>query len=73
MRSAQPLASVKKKDFLSVLDLTHAELARVLELAAEMKRDRAAGRAGLRPLEGQHVALVFEKPSLRTRTTRMWP
>ena len=64
--SARPIAA---KDFLSVLDLTHAELARVLELAGEMKRDRVAGRAGSRPLEGQHVALVFEKPSLRTRTT----
>jgi ornithine carbamoyltransferase len=64
--SVRPIAS---KDFLSVLDLTHAELARVLELAASMKRDRAAARPGVRPLEGQHVALVFEKPSLRTRTT----
>lgn len=61
-----PIAS---KDFLSVLDLTHAELSSVLDLAAQMKRDRAAGRAGSRPLEGQHVALVFHKPSLRTRTT----
>ena len=64
--SVRPIAS---KDFLSILDLTHAELARVLELAAAMKRDRAAGRATIRPLEGQHIALVFEKPSLRTRTT----
>ena len=64
--SVRPIAA---KDFLSVLDLTHAELARVLELAAEMKSDRAAGRAGRRPLDGQHVAFVFEKPSLRTRTT----
>ena len=34
-----------------------------------MKQDRAAGRAGQRPLEGKHVALMFEKPSLRTRMT----
>jgi ornithine carbamoyltransferase len=34
-----------------------------------MKRDRASGRIGSRPLEGQHIALVFHKPSLRTRTT----
>ena len=60
---------VAAKDFLSVLDLTHEELERVLDLAAELKDDRAAGRAGLRPLAGRHVALLFEKPSLRTRTT----
>jgi ornithine carbamoyltransferase len=34
-----------------------------------MKKDRAAGRAEHRPLEGKHVALMFEKPSLRTRVT----
>jgi ornithine carbamoyltransferase len=57
------------KDFLSVLDLTHDELDRVLEVAAALKADRQAGRAGARPLEGKHVALLFEKPSLRTRST----
>jgi ornithine carbamoyltransferase len=60
---------VATKDFLSVLDLTHDELDRVLALAAELKDDRAAGRHGYLPLAGKHVALVFEKPSLRTRTT----
>jgi ornithine carbamoyltransferase len=60
---------VTAKDFLSVLDLSHDELARVLDLAIEMKVDRASGREGLRPLAGRHVALLFEKPSLRTRTT----
>jgi ornithine carbamoyltransferase len=34
-----------------------------------MKRDRAAGRPGDRPLAGRHVGLLFEKPSLRTRST----
>jgi ornithine carbamoyltransferase len=60
---------VRAKDFLSMLDFTHEEVERVLDLAAEMKDDRAAGRPGLRSLEGRHVALLFEKPSLRTRTT----
>ena len=60
---------VAAKDFLSVLDLSHDELERVLALAAELKDDRAAGRHGFLPLAGKHVALVFEKPSLRTRTT----
>jgi len=60
---------VHAKDFLSVLDLSHEELERVLDLAAELKEDRAAGRRDMRPLEGRHVALLFEKPSLRTRTT----
>jgi ornithine carbamoyltransferase len=41
----------------------------VLDLAAELKQERAQGVASMRPLEGTHVALLFEKPSLRTRTT----
>jgi ornithine carbamoyltransferase len=60
---------VQAKDFLSVLDLSHDELERVLDLAAELKADRAARRVDFRPLDGRHVALLFEKPSLRTRTT----
>ena len=62
----QPIAG---KDFLSILDLSHDELERLLDLAATMKRDRAAGRVGAQPLAGRHVALLFDKPSLRTRTT----
>jgi ornithine carbamoyltransferase len=55
--------------FLSVLDFGPTELAGCLELAADMKRARQAGLRHARPLEGRHVALLFEKPSLRTRST----
>jgi ornithine carbamoyltransferase len=64
-----PSITIGSKDFISVLDLSHAELELLLGLAAAMKKDRAAGRPGRRPLEGKHVALLFEKPSLRTRIT----
>jgi len=57
------------KDYLSVLNLSHDELADVLDLATQLKRDRHAGRLGPQPLAGKHVALLFEKPSLRTRST----
>ncbi|MEZ5316145.1 MAG: ornithine carbamoyltransferase [Vicinamibacterales bacterium] len=67
--AAAAVPRLRAKDFLSVLDLSHAELDHVLDLAASMKRDRAAGRVGPRPLAHRHVALLFEKPSLRTRTT----
>ena len=55
--------------FLSVLDFDHATLESCLELAASMKAARAVRRRHMRPLEGRHVALLFEKPSLRTRST----
>ena len=55
--------------FLSILDVGPGELTACLRLASELKAARAAGRPHARPLEGRHVALLFEKPSLRTRST----
>jgi ornithine carbamoyltransferase len=65
-RTRRPLSS---KDFLSVLDLRHTELEHVLALAGDMKQKRSAGQTGDQPLAGRHVVLLFEKPSLRTRST----
>jgi ornithine carbamoyltransferase len=56
------------KDFLSVLDLSHAELDQLLDMAMSLKRQRAT-RSEPQTLVGKHVALLFEKPSLRTRIT----
>ena len=53
------------RHFLTGEELTGDELARLLERAAELKRDRGASRA----LDGRSVALVFEKPSTRTRVS----
>jgi ornithine carbamoyltransferase len=64
-----PVLPALGKDFLSVLDLTPAALASLIDLAAVMKHDRAARRPAPQPLAGKHVALLFEKPSLRTRIT----
>ena len=64
-------ATHTRKDFLSVLDLDAIDLERALRFAAQLKADRGLGR--LAPtadaLDGRHIALLFEKPSLRTRTT----
>ena len=54
------------KHFLRDDDLTPAEQAEVLDLAAAMKKDRLARR----PLDGpKAVAVLFDKPSLRTRVS----
>ena len=64
-------AVTHRKDFLSVLDFDTADLERCLELAAQVKADRVLGRQAptSAALNGRHVAMLFEKPSLRTRTT----
>ncbi len=69
MTSVRQRARFASKDFLSVLDLSVEDMEEVLALAAVMKQRRATGEAGPTPLAGRHVALLFEKPSLRTRST----
>jgi ornithine carbamoyltransferase len=61
----------RRKDFLSILDLDAADLERGLELAARLKADRSLGVQAptANALSGQYVAMLFEKSSLRTRTT----
>ena len=61
----------RRKDFLSVLDFDVADLERCLQLAAQVKADRSLGRHAPTAdvLNGHHVAMLFDKPSLRTRTT----
>lgn len=53
-----------KRDFLAVTDLTRTELVELLRLASRCKRNR---RLGAHRLAGRTVALVFQKPSMRTR------
>src|SRR6202171_6335836 len=66
-----PRTTSAPKNFLSVLDLDPAGLDRCLQLSAQVKADRSLGRnaptADVRG--GRHVAMLFEKASLRTWTT----
>jgi ornithine carbamoyltransferase len=56
------------KHFLSVADLSRDRLLQLFTLAADLKQRWKAGRRGA-PLAGRSLALIFEKPSLRTRVT----
>ena len=64
-------ATLAGRCFLSVLDFNPDDLEHHLELAATLKRDRRLGReaATSAALQGTYVAVLFEKPSLRTRST----
>jgi len=55
-----------KKDFLSILDLSAAELRGLVAAAIRLKREHRAGRRP-RTLEGRTLGLLFHKPSTRTR------
>jgi ornithine carbamoyltransferase len=60
------LAPLRGRDFLSVRDLTGDELRALLDRALLMKADPVKDSTALR---GQALAMIFEKPSLRTRVT----
>lgn len=53
-----------KKDLLSVADLGRKEIEQLIQEAGDMKREGASSR-----LSGRTLALLFEKPSLRTRVS----
>ena len=56
--------SLRGRDLLSLQDLSPDEVLGLIKLSAELKRDRRkfSGR-----LSGRSVAMIFEKPSTRTR------
>ncbi|MBV8731904.1 MAG: ornithine carbamoyltransferase, partial [Acidobacteriia bacterium] len=64
--AANPILKASGSDLLRDLDLTDDELQYLLELAADVKRCPADYAQSL---AGKSIALLFEKPSLRTRLT----
>ena len=52
------------RHFISIADLAPAELGTLLDDAAALKREPVPGDA---PLRAKALAMIFEKPSLRTR------
>jgi ornithine carbamoyltransferase len=61
-----PVKGLLGRDFLDIADLDARELRRVLDLAHQIKKAR---RWPGRPLAGRHIAMLFQKPSHRTRVS----
>jgi ornithine carbamoyltransferase len=57
-----------KKDLLTLLDLSKTDFDRLFETAITFKKRRKQGIAD-RPLIGKSLALIFDKPSTRTRVS----
>ena len=56
------------KDFIAIADYSPAELQDMLDLAIQLKKEwKQSGNAPL--LKGKVLAMVFQKPSLRTRVS----
>lgn len=58
--------NLKGRSFVTLLDYTTEEIRYLLDLSANLKALKRAGIRG-RNLEGKCIALLFEKPSTRTR------
>ncbi|MFE1602746.1 ornithine carbamoyltransferase [Methylobacterium sp. ID0610] len=58
------------RHFLDLTDLSSGQLRTVLDASAELKRNRRKGqRPATRPLDGKVLAMVFDRPSTRTRVS----
>ena len=77
-RAAQPAPPIEQRldgsrqprHYLSVADLSAGEIEALLEDALRLKHDRAADASrNKKRLPGRTAALVFQKPSLRTRVS----
>ena len=62
------MAARRQRHFLAIADLSIEELRDLIDLALELKRRWLSGERD-RPLEGRILAMVFERPSLRTRAS----
>src|SRR5262245_34698107 len=62
--------SLRGRDLISAADLSAAEVTQVFDRAAALKAEFLATRAHADPpLRGRTLAMLFQKPSLRTRVT----
>lgn len=65
--------SLRGRDLLSAADLTAAEVDRIFDRARDLKAEdharRETGGPVTTPLAGRTLAMLFQKPSLRTRVT----
>jgi len=65
-----PLGALHGRSFVSAADLSADEARELFARAREMKAEIVAqGRHASLPLRGRTIAMLFEKPSLRTRVT----
>lgn len=64
----QPVASLKGKHLLTLLDYTSQEVQQLIQLATQLKTVTKAGKCP-RLLEGKTLGMIFEKSSTRTRVS----
>lgn len=70
MTASTDAPTLRGRDLLSAADLSATEVTRVFDTAAQLKAEfRASRRHEDKLLAGRTLAMLFQKPSLRTRVT----
>jgi ornithine carbamoyltransferase len=62
----EEIMNLKGRSFLTLKDFTPEEIMYLLDMAADLKQKKKQGITG-NSLKGKNIALIFEKPSTRTR------
>lgn len=60
--------NLKGRNFITLKDFTPEEILYLVDLAADLKAKKKQGITG-NSLKGKNIALIFEKPSTRTRSS----
>jgi len=63
------VTSLKGRHFLTLAEYSREELLFMLETAMQLKQRYLAGERVIPLLTGRHLAMIFEKPSTRTRVS----
>jgi ornithine carbamoyltransferase len=61
--------SKSPRHFLDLFDVPKAELRTIIDASLAMKQARRAGARNDKPLDGKALAMIFDKPSTRTRVS----
>jgi ornithine carbamoyltransferase len=69
MLTYTPQAKFSQQHLLCLQDYTPDEILQLLSLAAKLKRQRQLGLDQTHILEGKNIAMIFSKPSMRTRVS----
>ncbi|KAK8585116.1 hypothetical protein V6N13_139055 [Hibiscus sabdariffa] len=67
--SVNGTAKGEKKDFLHISDFDKSTILKILDRAIEVKAQLKSGDRSFTPFKGKTMAMIFAKPSMRTRVS----
>src|SRR4051794_36789046 len=66
---SSPVSGSDIRHFLDLTDMPAAELRKIIDASRAMKNDAVGSSAAGKPLSGKTLAMIFDKPSTRTRVS----